>query len=363
MPDLATLIDNLEKAASKVFWGYSNDRHGVEKQPVGAYAIGTAAAKRSGHKEFTEGSEGAKHRDKVADALIRSGRFKKDTDKDVINLPKYTPDMIRPETTSHGGQASKETLPQYKHNYRRLDGLQNMKKQIDNIQKKYGEHRSVSEGTAVERRVESDEPLPEKTPWDAFLGGRAVTRGPDSKPYKGKYYVGPRGGTSGRTGDPWKKISYRGGAHYVKSLQEHNQMSDIINNIRVFIEKQETPDYIKAHPGVYPKLPPKVGSSGISNDTPHHLRGDSEGFDWRQYDKAPTYRRPYPAPPKSANTPEKRLAHHISQAHKHYDKAKVDSWSPTKRSRWLAMGDDHHKIARNLSGKQYPDLDAKRKNT
>lgn len=103
------------------------------------------------------------------------------------------------------------------------------------IEKKYGEHRSVSEGSPVERLAEEREERgitekpEEKESWGAFTGGRAVTR-PGSPTPKGSYYAGSRGGVGRSTGDPWKRISRRGGyAHYVKELTK---------SIDEFIEKQ-----------------------------------------------------------------------------------------------------------------------------
>ena len=45
-----------------------------------------------------------------------------------------------------------------------------------------------------------------KTDWSSFLSGRVATRGPESKPSVGEKYVGPHGGTSYHTGEPWRKI-------------------------------------------------------------------------------------------------------------------------------------------------------------
>jgi hypothetical protein len=95
-------------------------------------------------------------------------------------------------------------------------------------------YQTPPEGTPVERQAEAREKLKAaghgaeldegKTNWNTFTGGRAAER-PGSPTPKGKYPTpGPRGGISGRTGDPWRRIVYghrgHGGAHYANSLTD-----------------------------------------------------------------------------------------------------------------------------------------------
>lgn len=95
------------------------------------------------------------------------------------------------------------------------------KEKIEKKHEQFGEKITPTE-KLVETREKLREagikpPESERTDWRTFLGGRVVER-PGSELPKSHYYVGPRGGTSRHTGEPWRPISYRGGAHYVKNL-------------------------------------------------------------------------------------------------------------------------------------------------
>ena len=174
----------------------------IKKQVKEPFAVATETAKRMGYSDFSEGSEGATKRDEIAEALAGRKKMAKSCEE----CKWAHPDLCRicPSRVS-----IKEPIK----------APQEVAKSIDNfIEKKYGEFRSVSEGTPVEQVVEAGKVKPEETDWRSFVGGRAVTR-PGSPTPKGTYHVGPRGGTSRHTGEPWRPISFRGGAHYTKSMK------------------------------------------------------------------------------------------------------------------------------------------------
>jgi hypothetical protein len=64
--------------------------------------------------------------------------------------------------------------------------------------------------------------------------------------------------------------------------------------------------------------------------------------------------------PKHLKTPEKQIAHHVSQAHKHYDLALDNLWHNERHARHSDIGDSHAMQAEKLAGKQIPGLNEKR---